>query len=48
MKNDVATQKSPEMKRKKSAIAAQFDLLEIPAELACVYSKLDGKRINLK
>lgn len=45
MKKDVATQKTPETKRKNSMPKnfEQYNLLEIPAELACVYSKLDGK-----
>ena len=46
MKNDASTQKSPQMKHKNSGGSALFNLLEIPAELACVYSKLDGNNSN--
>jgi hypothetical protein len=53
---DAQTQNSPELLRKnnhqtKSTISGtasiNFNLLDIPSELACVYSKLDGKNIFL-
>ncbi len=43
IKHDVETQKSPESNKKTTQFQSQFNLLEIPTELACIFSKLEGQ-----